>query len=123
MMGSTSSTRPFHPSPSTVAGELPSGSGSAMSKSEAISALHYTRLNLKRSEVTGGIESDKRVKGAWSTAYKLATKFKSPHEQQAIMKARDCLLDQKTRLAYNLALNTHQINDGLKIDDDFGASA
>ena len=94
-----------------------------MSAKEANAALYYTRLNLKRSEVTGGPESDKRVKGAFTTAYKYATKFKSPQEQQALLKAKKCLMDQTARLAYNSALFAYEIDDGWRIDNDFEASA
>ena len=94
-----------------------------MSEKQVSAALYYTRLNLKRAEVPGGPESDKRVKGAFATAYKLATKLKSPQEQQALLKAKNCLMDQPARLAYNSALNTYMIDDGWRIDNDFEASA
>ena len=105
-----------------IAGALPAGAIPKMSEAVARTALYYTRLNLLRSEVTGGSESDKRVKGAWATAFKLAEKAKSPQEQMLMNKAKDCLLDQEARLDYNLALNTYLIDDGWRIDNDLEAS-
>ena len=79
---------------SDVVGALPPGAATTYTEEKARKALHYTRLNLKRSEVTSGPESDKRVKGAMSKAYAIASKIKASHEMQAIKESRDVLLDQ-----------------------------
>lgn len=84
MTGSSKVTVQLAPGTGEISGALPPGAAPKMSDQEARKALYYTRLNLLRSEVTGGIESDKRIKGAWATAYKLAEKAKLNHEMQFI---------------------------------------
>ena len=119
--GSASVAQGVLPSSSPmVHGVLPPGAGPKMTAQQVREALCYTRLNLKKAEVTGDLESAQRVKKAWAVASKVAAKGKNIAEaQKLINQARDTLLDQGRRTDYNAALGTYGIHDGENIDADF----
>ena len=78
---------------------LPPGAqlNKSMKEEQARLVFAYTRLNLKKDEVTGDEKSKKRVQAAWATEIKQAVLEGQDDEKKYINQARDILIDETKR--------------------------